>query len=312
MRTVASSHLLVRPALPASVRLVQPPDGLPHLLVHSAAARAQVFFHGAQVTQWTPAGADTSVLWLSAESVFRAGKAIRGGVPICFPWFGPHRAEAAAPAHGFARFADWTLIECADGATGVTLVFELLVDEHTSRYWRHPCRVVFRAIVGATLEMSLEVENTGPQAFTFEQALHSYLAVSDVREVTVSGLEGTDYLDKVDGFARKPQGADPIRFSAQTDRVYLDTTARCIVHDPGARRAIVVDKSRSRSTVVWNPWAEKAATFDDFGDDEWPRMLCVETANIRDAAVELPPGGRHHMEARISAIPPARLADAVQ
>ena len=147
--------------------------------------------------------------------------------------------------------------------------------------------------------MTLEVENRDIGPFRFEEALHTYFAVRDVERVSVDGLQTTDYLDKVAAFARKPQGDAPIRFAGETDRVYLDTDAPCVIHDSGSRR-IVITKSGSNTTVVWNPWVEKARAVPDLGDDEWREMVCVETANVGDAAIQLAPGATHTMTAEIS------------
>jgi glucose-6-phosphate 1-epimerase len=298
---VRSADHLLQSSLPPSVQLVAPEDGLPHLIVSTRAATAQVFFHGAHLGQWTPAGAGAPMLWLSARSNFRDDKAIRGGVPICFPWFGAHRSDPAAPAHGFARLVDWTLtdaVEAADGTVVLTLVRD--VTPGTSPLWPHHCRAMLRLSIGTTLAMTLDVENRGDEPFAFEEALHTYFAVSEIEHVSITGLEQTEYLDKVDGFARKRQPNEPIRFNGETDRVYLETTATCRIVDPGWPRTIVVSKSGSRSTVVWNPWAERARTFADFTADEWRRMVCVETANVRESAIRLASGASHRMHAEIS------------
>src|SRR5262249_12182584 len=149
--------------------------------------------------------------------------------------------------------------------------------------WPHAFRITQRLSIGDTLTMTLEVENTGDRPFDFEEALHAYFAVGNVEEVSVSGLEQTEYLDKVSNFSRKLQGAEPIRITGETDRVFLDTTRSCRIDDPAGGRAIVVAKAHSRSTVVWNPWLERAHELADFGDDEWRRMVCIETANVGDA-----------------------------
>jgi glucose-6-phosphate 1-epimerase len=270
--------------------------------VATGIATAEVFFHGAHVARWTPAHAASPVLWLSEHSCFQQDKAIRGGVPICFPWFGAAPADPAAPAHGFARLIDWTLDGASETSDGtVVLTFVRDIDEHASRNWPHRCRATYTVSVGASLTMALHVENTGGAPLAFEAALHTYCAVSDIRQVSISGLEETEYLDKVEGFARKRQGRDPIRFSGETDRVYLDTTATCVIADPGWSREIHISKSGSRSTVVWNPGADRARTFSDFGADEWPLMVCVETANVRDAVVRLEPAASHTMRAELSA-----------
>jgi glucose-6-phosphate 1-epimerase len=157
--------------------------------------------------------------------------------------------------------------------------------------------------LGGELRLTLEVENTGDRPFRFEEALHSYFTVGDVRQAWITGLEGTDFLDKPDGFARKRQGEVPVRVEAETDRVYLDTATTCEIVDESLRRVIAVGKTGSRSTVVWNPWRDRARALPDFGDDEWQEMVCVETANVGEAAIEVPPAGRHVMTAAVAVRP---------
>jgi D-hexose-6-phosphate mutarotase len=283
------------------VQLVEPEDGLPHLAVAGRAAAAQVFFHGAHIARWAPARVSQPVLWLSTRSLYRADKGIRGGVPICYPWFGAHASDGTAPAHGFARLVDWTLTDAAESADGeVSLTFVLETTEDLSPLWPHRSRATYRLAIGATLAMALDIENRGREPVAFEEAFHTYLSVDDIAAVSIAGLEGTDYLDKVDAFARKRQGSDPIRFSGETDRVYVDTDAPCRITDPGWSRTIVVSKAGSRSTVVWNPGADRARAFSDIGEGEWRRMVCVETANVGDAAIRLAPGETHTMQAVVS------------
>jgi D-hexose-6-phosphate mutarotase len=288
---------LVRAALPASVR-VSERGGLPHLDVRTASATAQVFFHGAHIAQWTPAPLTESVLWMSRHALFQRDKGIRGGVPVCFPWFGAHPTGANAPQHGFARLVDWMLVDAGETDGAVTLAFELRGKSFPN--WPHSFLITHRLTIGSTLTMALDVENKGHAPFTFEEALHTYYAVGDVTRASVAGLEDTDYLDQVQGFARCHQPREPIRFTGETDRVYLDTAGTCRIVDSARSRTIAVDKSDSRSTVVWNPWSTGAKRFPDFGADEWREMVCVETANVRDAAIRLEPGARHTMTARIS------------
>jgi len=282
---------LVPVTLPPTVSLEPGGGGLPRLTIVNRHARAEVYLHGAHVTAWRPEG-QAPVLWMSAETQWDAAKPIRGGVPICFPWFGPHPTDKSAPSHGFARLADWTLIEARDDEAGVThLAFELT---------QPGCAAIYRVAVGSTLTLALEVRNPGRDAFTFEEALHTYFAVHDVRGITIQGLAGTDYLDKVGGTTPRNQGAEPIRFTAETDRVYLNTQATCTIEDPGLSRRIVVRKTGSNATVVWNPWIAKAKAMPDYGDDEWPEMVCVETGNVDAHAVRLPPGATHTMTASIA------------
>jgi glucose-6-phosphate 1-epimerase len=285
------------PALPASVVLEPGEGGLDRLRVTGPAGRAEVYLHGAHVTRWQPTGAD-DVLFMSTRSRFASGDPIRGGVPICFPWFGPHASDASAPSHGFARVLPWQLVGARE--EGDDVVVELrLEDSPATRAsaWPHPFRATYRVTVGATLRLDLEVTSTGDGPVTFEEALHTYLTVADVRRVAVTGLEGTDYVDKVAGGRTTPGEPGPIAFTGETDRVYLDTRATTTVDDPAGARRVVVGKESSDATVVWNPWVEKAAALPDLGDDEWTGMVCVETCNVGRSAVTLDPGASHTMTA---------------
>jgi D-hexose-6-phosphate mutarotase len=238
---------------------------------------------------------------MSGSSHFAPGKPIRGGVPLIFPWFGPRAGHPDAPAHGFARTVEWQIESLSiDSDETVTAVFQLEASDQTRGAWPHDFRLRFRVAVGRTLTMTLEVENTGYAPFTFEDALHTYFAVSDVRETTTTGLENTEYLDKTDGMQRKQQGPEPIRITQETDRMYENTRTTCAFDDPGLQRRVVVEKSGSQTTVLWNPWIAKAAAMPDFGDDEWPRMLCIETANAGANAITLAPQATHTMRALIS------------
>jgi D-hexose-6-phosphate mutarotase len=283
--TVRLDELQRRFDVSGVIRIDEGRGSLPRVSVTSDLATAEIYLHGAHLTQWTPRGAKP-VLFMSRESWFEPGKPIRGGVPVCFPWFGP---KLDSPAHGFARIRAWELESCAvqpDGA--VRAAFQLGSDEST---------IGLTFTIGRTLEMDLEVRAKAP--FTFEEALHTYFAVGDVRQTTVEGLEKTDYLDKVESFKRKTQPPEPIRIVGETDRVYLNTTTPCVVRDPVMGRTLTIEKEGSGTTVVWNPWIAKAKAMPDFGDDEWPQMICVETANVGDGAVRLDAGRSHRMKVQI-------------
>jgi len=288
--------------LPDGARIEMGPGGLERVALATDAAEAFVYLHGAHVAHYAPRGRPP-VLWTSRESRYESGKPIRGGVPVCFPWFGPKSSVPDAPLHGFARTRPWSLHSVertGDGRLRARL--ELVSDEATRALFPHDLRVSLEAVVGSSLALALTVRNTGPFPFTFEEALHSYFAVSDVRQCRIGGLEGAGYLDKTAAGARRPGEPAPIVVAAETDRVYLGTDATVTVEDPGWARRIVVSKSGSRTTVVWNPWVAKAKAMPDFGDDEWPGMVCVETANALDDAVTLAPGASHTMTATIEAL----------
>jgi glucose-6-phosphate 1-epimerase len=299
----ALQQLQDRYEIPGVLRFEAGPKGLIRAIVATPQAGAQVYLHGAHVTHYQPRG-ERPVLFMSARSWFEPGKPIRGGVPIVFPWFGPRAGDPAAPAHGFARLAEWRMESATQAADGsVTLVLGLEASKATHPAWPHGYELRYRVTVGSTLELVLEVRNSSAQAMTFEEALHTYLAVSDVRQVSIVGLAGTQYLDKTDGMRRKTQGPEPIRITGETDRVYLNMRMTCVVDDAKGGRRLAVKKSGSDVTVVWNPWIAKAQAMPDFGDDEWPRMLCIETCNAADHAVTLPPGHRHEMRATIRSEP---------
>jgi glucose-6-phosphate 1-epimerase len=273
--------------------------GLPRARVSGARADAELYLQGAHLTRWQPRGT-APVLFLSPQAAYAPGRAIRGGVPLVFPWFGAHPTDRQAPMHGFARTRPWRLVTSGPGPDGaVVLELALEDDETTRRLWPASFALRLRVTVGEVLHLALDVVNTSPAPFTFEAALHTYLAVGDVEAVAVTGLEHTTYIDKVDGFTRRRHGPEPLRLTGETDRVYLGTRARCQVDDPVLGRRLAIDKAGSATTVVWNPWATRTRTIADLGADDWRRMLCVETASAADDAITLAAGERHLMSAVI-------------
>lgn len=287
--------------IPGALRWETGAGGLTRAVVTTPHAAAHVYLHGAHVTHYQPQG-QNPLLFLSGQSLFQSGKPIRGGVPICFPWFGPKADDAAAAAHGFARLKEWTVESSAQADDGsVQLVLSLVSDDSTRALWPHDFRARYTITIGRELRLSLEVYNTGSKPFVFEEALHTYLNSEDIHQARVEGLEGTTYIDKLQQGRRMPQGAQPITFTGETDRIYLNTRSTCIAHDPAGRRNIEIAKDGSDTTVVWNPWINKAKAMPDFGDNEWPNMLCIETCNVADAAITLEPGKSRTMTAVIHA-----------
>jgi glucose-6-phosphate 1-epimerase len=304
MTTAAAlEQLRERYGIPDALTFETGRNGLVRVVMATPQAEAQLYLHGGQVTHFQLRG-ERPVLFLSEKSRFESGAPIRGGVPIVFPWFGPKTGDPAAAMHGLARLADWSVeltTRAADGS--VLLVLGLASERPAQPAWPHPYALRYSVTVGRTLELRLEVGNPSADALSFEEALHTYLAVGDVRVVSVAGLEGTAYIDKTDGMRRKRQGPGPLHIVGETDRVYLGTQAACSLEDPTWARRLVVEKSNSEATVVWNPWVAKAAAMPDFGDEEWPGMLCIETCNVADHRVTLPAGERHVMHARIRSEP---------
>ena len=284
-------------ALPPGATLQRGRGGLERLVVDTPACAGEIYLHGAHVTGWQPRG-EAPVLWLSDHSAFEAGRPIRGGIPICFPWFGPHAADPARPPHGFARLAAWSLERVTREADTVTAVLSLAVTAGEP-LWPHAAALRLEASFGRELAVAFSVDNLGTSACPVAEALHTYVAVGDIRQVTLLGLAGVGYVDKVRGGARGVQGEAPLAFDGETDRPYLGTSGAVTIVDPVRSRRIVVEKEGSRTTVVWNPWIAKARAMPDFGDDEWTAMVCVEAANALDDAFTLAPGASHTLRTRL-------------
>jgi glucose-6-phosphate 1-epimerase len=289
-------------ALPGILAFHETPSGLIYAEVTTPHAKATIYLQGAHLTHWQPSydgNAQQPVLFLSRKSDLTPGKAIRGGVPIIFPWFGPRHDGKTGPSHGFARIQDWTLAFAALAGDDLHLTFTLGPTELSRSLGYDQFRLAFQLILGRSLTMQLTVANDAGTPLVFEEALHTYYSVADIHATTVSGLDGTTYLDKVDNFQSKVQQG-PITVSGPTDRVYLNTASTCLVHDAAGKRRLVVAKTNSNTTVVWNPWESGAQKLPDLDPMEWPEFLAVETVNAAANSVTLAPGGAHTMQAHVS------------
>ncbi len=284
--------------IPGAAGLVEANGGLSKVRVASLQATGEMYLHGAHVTSWRPAGQE-EVLFLSSQSRWEDGRAIRGGVPVCFPWFGDKAGDPQAPAHGFVRTKAWQLESITQAAGAVTVSMFTHSDEGTKKWWPADFRLMHRATFGSELRLELVVLNTGKTPVRFEEALHAYFQVGDVEKASVHGLDALHYLDKTDSNQKKLQRGE-IVISAETDRVYLNTSGAIELNDPVLRRRVRVTKENSRTTVVWNPWVQKAHSMSDLGDDEWRKMVCIETSNVSDFAVNLAPGEQHAMKAVVA------------
>lgn len=283
--------------IPGIAQLVEGNGGLPKVRITSPEAAGEMYLHGAHVTSWKPEGAE-EVLFLSSRSKFADGRAIRGGVPICFPWFGGKVDDPKAPAHGLVRTKAWRLESIARVGGAVTVSMFTESNQDTKMWWPAEFRLVHRATFGSELSLELEVTNTGRTALRFEEALHTYHRVGNIEDTRVRGLDGVQYFDKTDSNRKKMQQGE-IAIASETDSVYLNTADAVELEDPVLRRRTRIMKENSRTTVVWNPWVEKARSFSDFAEDEWMRMICIEASNVSDFAVELAPGQQHKMKAAV-------------
>ncbi len=270
--------------------------GITVVAVRNQAAQADISLYAAHVLSYMPNHAD-DLLWLSSTSYYQAGEAIRGGIPLCWPWFGP-AADPKLPAHGFARLVHWELVSITESSDQQTdLVFRLSDNEHTRSYWPHRFTLDYHVSIAAVLRCDLITHNTGSEAFTISQALHSYFSV-DSSVAEISGLEHTAFTSDTE--QDRASEATAIRYTGEIDRVYHDSAARCLINDPSAQRSIAIAKENSQTTVVWNPGPAIAKAKADFDDDGYKRMFCVETCNVAEDAREIAPGAEHRLSAIIS------------
>jgi glucose-6-phosphate 1-epimerase len=261
--------------------------GLPKVRITAPQSTGEMHLHGAQVTSWKPEGTE-EVIFLSRYARWAEGQAIRGGIPICFPWFRAKVDDPRAPAHGFVRTRIWALKSIEYNSAGVTVSMSTESDADSRRWFPAEFRLLQRVTFGSDLKLEFTVSNTGASPFRFEEALHAYYRVDDVRKVRIRGLDGAAYLDNTDSNREKRQQGD-IVISSPTDSAYVNTRNALQLLDPGLNRSICIAKQNSSTTVIWNPWAEGARTLSDLGEDEWPHMLCAEASNILQNAVELAP-----------------------
>jgi glucose-6-phosphate 1-epimerase len=282
--------------LPSSVSIVEEISGYPIVVVNHPMASGRIALNGAHVMEWTPKGSKP-VLYMSPLAVLEPSKAIRGGIPICWPWFGPHPTDASQPAHGFVRNLMWTVGNVSENLTGVTLEFLLSDGPDSTPYWPHPFSLRLEIKMGVTLSVDLHITNTGASEWSMTGALHTYLCVDDVRDAAVMGLDDSYYVESRLSPDRIEQSG-PVYFDREVDRLY-DSRDTVRLMDRKGRRTVVVDKGGSRATVVWNPWIEKSQRLSDLPDDAYPFFVCIEAANAGHQIINLGPGEVHTLSQRL-------------
>jgi glucose-6-phosphate 1-epimerase len=289
--------------IPGVLTFTETEQGLLRTSITTPACTAELYLQGAHLTQWQPTG-QQPVLFLSDRSAFAPGKAIRGGIPIIFPWFGarsatPENPRTDGPSHGFARTAAWTLAFAAIAGDDLHLTLTLSPSDTTRALGYDHFQLAYQITLGAELRLQLTVANQATTPLHFEEALHTYLRIGDAEQVSIIGLSDTDYLDKTENFKRKHQTETLLQLTAETDRPYLDTPTTINLDDPILKRRITVSKAHSNTTVIWNPWSELTAKLPDMSPDGWRTMTCIETANAAPNAITLPSGEQHTMQAHI-------------
>jgi len=284
-------------AIPGQLEFIKGKGGFPLIKIDNGKARALISLYAGQVLSFQSANQAHDLLFVSDTAYYQEGKAIKGGIPVCWPWFGPDPEDRGRAAHGFVRNRPWTVRATetlADGDTRITLG---LVDSTETRgIWPSAFDLSLEVTVGNGLRVELLTRNTDDQPFTISQALHCYFNVGAIGQVQVLGLDDIDYLDKTADGGRNTQ-AGTVRFDQEVDRIYLDVPSGLVIDDAALGRRINITFTGSHTAVVWNPWAELSATMGDLGDDDYQRFVCVETANAANDTIELKPGGEHRLGA---------------
>jgi glucose-6-phosphate 1-epimerase len=274
--------------IPRHVTFVKGNGDLPKIVIETPWSSAEIYLHGAHITHFQKIG-EAPLLFMSAASHFAQDEPIRGGIPIIFPWFGP---RDGSPAHGFARTRTWDLVETSVMASGaVQLQFHLPNTNDLD--------VKFSVIVGDDLTIELIVKNLSNQDATFETCFHTYFEIGSIDGLSITGLSGVSYIDKIAEITTI-ETATPIRIEQEVDRVYHDTTDTVEVIDLDLGRKVRIEKSGSQSTVVWNPWIDKSKRMPDFGDDEYLKMVCVESGNVGKNQITLQPGDIAALKIKVS------------
>ena len=265
----------------ASWKINKDVNGLEFLEISNKLAEAKIGLQGGHVAWWRPKSAAQDVLWLSSNARYEKGRSIRGGVPICWPWFGDHPTDGNFCVHGFARVIPWQVISVLELKNGSTkAILKLLPTPEAKKQLTYNYELELTIIVGESLYLNLKTTNLSSHPFSISEGFHTYFYVSDIEAIKISGLENMVFSDKFNNFNRDIQ-REAIKFSGPFDRVYINTSNDCYIEDEKFNRVITIKKSNSDSTVVCTPWEKNAHQMADMGEkDEWRRMVCLETANL--------------------------------
>jgi len=277
-------------------------EGFVIISITNAYATAQVSSYAGQVLSFKPNNQAEDLLFLSDQIVYQHGKALRGGIPICWPWFGDDTSGFDRPAHGFVRNQQWTVLaseQCVDGRTAITL--GLRYSDESLAVWPYKFDLQLHVIVGESLEISLTTHNLDNKDITITQALHTYFTISDVDHTAIQGLDEYAYLDKLDNFNSKVQSGD-IVVDKEVDRVYQYSPEQVLLIDKGLNRTIKISSSGSAATIVWNPWSTSVTKISDLAPLSYKQFVCVETANAARDVCTVAEGKSHTITAKYEVI----------
>jgi glucose-6-phosphate 1-epimerase len=288
---------LSRYEIDGELQFIEIEHGFIYAEINNALAHATVSTYSGQVLSYRPKDRQDDLLFVSDKAYYEDGKAIKGGIPVCWPWFGADPENQGRSAHGFVRNRQWQVTGSESLADGSTKIVMSMTDNDATRaLWPHPFRLDIEITVGNSLRVELVTHNTGNESITISQALHTYFRVGDIGMVRVLGLDGIQYLDKTNDAARMTQSG-PVTISGEVDRIYTDVTGDLIIDDSSLGRRILIASSGCSTAVVWNPWVEVAASMADLDDNDYQRMLCVETANAGPETVEIAAGDAYRLTA---------------
>ena len=280
-----------------ALEFVEGADGLPMIKIDTPQAQAKIAMHGAHVLSFQPKSAANDVLFLSDKARYEPGVAIRGGIPICWPWFSGQKPHPDLQTHGFARTRIWQLASTRQKGDTIVVRLTLEDDAETRKLWNHAFNLTLEIRVSETLSLSLTTENTGSSGFYFTQALHTYFAVGNIAQTKLKGLTGVEYIDAVGDENKRFIQTDTVKIDNEIDRVYTGFSGVVSIEDAALARKINVTSAGSQTTVVWNPWQAIATEMQDLNDDDYQRFVCVETVNTNDDVITLQAGQSHTMTA---------------
>ena len=286
------------------IHLTQNEHGFPILNVRNPHAQARFSLYGAQMLSYKPHGSTHDLFFLSEKAIYQTGKAIRGGAPLCWPWFGPDPEQKGRPAHGFARTNMWQLdkVEQLEDQSSVVI---LTLEDTTETYaiWPYHFRLTLKVIIGKTLKMSLITENRSDQPMQITQAIHSYFAVGDIAQVQVDGLEDLSYIDKSklgQNQTKTQNGA--IAIDQEVDRIYLNSPDQVQISDRSRQQTVHILNQNSQTTVVWNPWIDICQQMNDLQNNDYKKFICVETANVATNTICIEAGKQFQLDTEYNLI----------
>jgi len=289
------------------IEFVAGKGGLPCVQINNNKATALISVYAGQVLSFKPVNEAEDLMFISENAYFQEGKATKGGIPICWPWFGAapeieSHKPVKRPDHGFVRNSFWSVLSTTVLENGDSkIVLEFKDSEKTREIWPFQFYLSLEIVIGDSLTLELLTRNTGNQSFSITEALHSYFNIGDAAQATVLGLEHTEYLDKNEDFVKVCQ-VGAITIGEETDHIHTDIKHKLVIDDPVFKRKIKISSSGNKNVVVWNPWAKGSAEMKDLDSDDYKHFICLEVANAVADSVEILPNSESRIDANYSIV----------